>query len=105
METSTFYYANRNDDGYDSNHRIFIMYSVRSRPVCPREDGVWQCVAFIEWHSVRHAIARKHDDASGAARRVEREHGLNGNEHDWHVEVSMRSFPQLERLFFPQHCV
>ena len=43
-------------------------------------------VALVDGHGVRHAVARVHHNAGGAARRVEREHGLDGDVHGRHVE-------------------
>merc|ERR1719240_2489330 len=45
------------------------------------QNCVWQCIALVDGHSVGDAVTRIHDDASGAARGVERQHGLNGNIH------------------------
>jgi hypothetical protein len=50
------------------------------------EDGVGERVALVDGDSVRDAVAGVHDDAGGAARRVEREDGLDGHVHGRHVE-------------------
>mmetsp|Transcript_94634 Transcript_94634/g.289492 ORF Transcript_94634/g.289492 Transcript_94634/m.289492 type:complete len:291 (-) Transcript_94634:9-881(-) len=60
------------------------------RQVSPGEvqpqDRVRQGVALVDGHGVRHAIARVHDHARGAAGGVERQHGLDGHVHRRHVE-------------------
>merc|ERR1719261_908088 len=50
------------------------------------EDGVRQRVTFVDWDGVGDTITGVEDDAGGSARRVEREHGLDGNVHGWGVE-------------------
>merc|ERR1711943_130571 len=42
-------------------------------------DGVRHGVPLVDWDSVRHTITTIHDDTSGTARGVEREHSLDGN--------------------------
>jgi hypothetical protein len=50
------------------------------------ENGVWECVTFVDWDGVGDAITRVEDDASGSARRVKRKDGLDGDVHGWRVE-------------------
>ena len=45
-----------------------------------------QRVALVDGHGVRDAVAGVHHDAGGAARRVQREHGLDGDVHGRDVE-------------------
>merc|ERR550514_993664 len=47
---------------------------------------MWECVALINWHSVRHAIATVHYNASGTTRSIEREHCLDRDIHGWSIE-------------------
>mmetsp|Transcript_43516 Transcript_43516/g.110202 ORF Transcript_43516/g.110202 Transcript_43516/m.110202 type:complete len:416 (-) Transcript_43516:4-1251(-) len=50
------------------------------------QDGMGQRIAFVDRHGVRHAVARVHDDACGAAGGIQREHSLDGDIHGRHVE-------------------
>lgn len=50
------------------------------------EDGVWERVAFVDWHGVGDTITGVEDDAGSTARRVEREDGLDGDVHGWGVK-------------------
>ena len=45
-----------------------------------------QGVPLVDGHSVRDTVARVEHDASGAARGVEGQHGLDGHVHGWGVE-------------------
>jgi len=50
------------------------------------QDGVGQGVALIDGHGVRHTITGVQHDAGGAARRVQRQHSLDGHVHGGGVE-------------------
>lgn len=50
------------------------------------EDGVWERVAFVDWHGVGDTITGVEDDTGSTARRVKRKHGLDGDVHGWGVE-------------------
>eukprot|EP00962_Isochrysis_galbana_P018636 scaffold5373_cov103-Isochrysis_galbana.AAC.7 len=50
------------------------------------DHPIGQCVALVDGHSVRDAVARVHHDTRGAARRVQGEDGLDGDVHGRHVE-------------------
>ena len=50
------------------------------------EDGVWQGIALVDWNSVADTIATVHDDSSGTARCIQRQHSLNCHIHRWYIE-------------------
>merc|ERR1719453_437691 len=66
---------------YPRSVRIFMRYSVRSRPARSR-----QSIAFIDWHCVGNTITRIHDNSGGAARSIERKNSLDSHIHGRRIE-------------------
>mmetsp|Transcript_22015 Transcript_22015/g.49320 ORF Transcript_22015/g.49320 Transcript_22015/m.49320 type:complete len:280 (+) Transcript_22015:481-1320(+) len=62
-----------------------VLCKVTTRQV-QAEDGMWQCVALVNWHRVRDAISGVHHNPCGAAGGVQGEHGLDRDVHGGHVE-------------------
>mmetsp|Transcript_20460 Transcript_20460/g.52145 ORF Transcript_20460/g.52145 Transcript_20460/m.52145 type:complete len:436 (-) Transcript_20460:8-1315(-) len=62
-----------------------VLREVPTREV-QTQDGVRQRVALVDGHGVGHTIAGVHDNARGAARGVQRKHGLDCHVHGRHVE-------------------
>merc|ERR1719455_2806 len=50
------------------------------------DNGVGEGITFIDGNTVGDTVTRVHDDASGTARGVQREHSLNGNIHGRGIE-------------------
>ena len=50
------------------------------------DDGVGKRVSLVDGHGVRHTVARVEHDAGGAARGVQRQHGLDGDVEGGRVE-------------------
>merc|ERR1712022_53307 len=63
-----------------------LMSRTISRSAVEAQDRVRQRVALVDGHGVRDAVTRVHHDAGGAARGVQREHGLDGDVHGRDVE-------------------
>merc|ERR1719161_1386261 len=64
-------------------HQIFG--EVTSSQIEP-QDGMWKCVAFIDWHCMRDTITTVHHNTCGTTTCIKRKNCLNGHIHGWGVE-------------------
>merc|ERR1719412_2964408 len=62
-----------------------VLCQVAARQI-QAQDGMGQCITFVDWNGMRHTVSRVHHDTRGAPGRIQGEHCLNCDIHSRHVE-------------------